>query len=147
MRPHRVISNHPTPVGAGASALQDLQAELDALVARMLEFEASHAQAIDGVAPANHRSARNLLHYLAMRQLDLRALQTKLAALGLSSIGRAESHALSAVQSVAAITRRLGGGPASHCDAAPPYTLESGTAALDAHTDRSHGARNAHDAQ
>lgn len=139
MKSRRVISDHATPAGADTSALKDLQSELDALVARMLGFESSHAQIIDGVAPSNHRSARNLLHYLAMRQLDLRALQTRLATLGLSSIGRAESHALYAVQSVAAIARRLGGGPAGHCDAAPPYTLESGTAALDAHTDKLFG--------
>jgi len=39
----------------------------------------------------HRRSAHNLLDYLVMRQKDIRALQGRLAALGLSSLGRAEA--------------------------------------------------------
>lgn len=39
-------------------------------------------------------SAVNLAHYLALRRRDLRPLQDQLAALGLSSLGRGESHIL-----------------------------------------------------
>jgi pyruvate kinase len=43
--------------------------------------------------PADQRaSARNLLHYLALRARDVRSLQEALAAMGLSSLGRAEGH-------------------------------------------------------
>ena len=37
-------------------------------------------------------SARNLAHYLALRAFDLRLLQARLSAWGLSSLGRGESH-------------------------------------------------------
>lgn len=43
--------------------------------------------------PEEHRpSARNLLHYLALRGRDVRGLQEALASIGLSSLGRAEGH-------------------------------------------------------
>jgi pyruvate kinase len=42
-------------------------------------------------------SARNLVHYVALRQHDLRDLQGRLADLGLSSLGRSESCVLSSV--------------------------------------------------
>jgi pyruvate kinase len=50
---------------------------------------------------ANYRqSAHNLMHYLALRRRDLRPLQLRLATLGLSSLGRAESHVLATVDAV-----------------------------------------------
>lgn len=45
-------------------------------------------------------SAQNLAHYLAFRQYDLRPLQEKLASVGLSSLGRGESHTLLNLESV-----------------------------------------------
>lgn len=45
-------------------------------------------------------SARNLLYYLALRRRDIRPLQTQLTALGLSSLGRAESHVLATLGAV-----------------------------------------------
>ena len=57
---------------------------------------------------ANYRdSFRNLLHYLALRRRDLRPLQRRLAALGLSSLGRAESHVLATVDAVLEVLHRL----------------------------------------
>jgi len=57
---------------------------------------------------ANYReSARNLLHYLALRRRDLRPLQMRLASLGLSSLGRAEPHVLATVDEVLGVLRHL----------------------------------------
>jgi pyruvate kinase len=42
--------------------------------------------------------ARNLAHYLALRGRDLRALQVRLAAYGLSSLGRSEADVLAALE-------------------------------------------------
>ena len=47
--------------------------------------------------PDFEASARNLAHYLALRQHDLRPLQGPLMALGLSSLGRAESRVMPAL--------------------------------------------------
>ena len=49
---------------------------------------------------ANRESARNLLHYLALRRVDLREVQRRLTDLGLSSLGRAEGHVLHQLDAV-----------------------------------------------
>jgi len=54
-------------------------------------------------------SARNLADYLALRRQDLSALQSDLSALGLSSLGRCESHVMANLDAVAAALARLCG--------------------------------------
>ena len=77
-----------------------LEAELDALIERAVEFEKQHASELDAVAAEMRPSARNLIHYAAMRQLDLRPLQDDLRNLGLSSLGRMEPCVLATLQTV-----------------------------------------------
>ena len=50
----------------------------------------SWAPELELVPPYFRPSALNLLHYLALRQLDLWPLQRDLSSLGLSSLGRTE---------------------------------------------------------
>lgn len=57
-------------------------------------------------------AAENLAFYLAARQRDLVELQADLSALGLSSLGRAESHPRQTLASVAATLDGLTGRPA-----------------------------------
>lgn len=52
-------------------------------------------------------SAMNLLSYLALRQHDIRLLQTQLAELGLSSLGRCEQDVLGSVNRVIDVLQRL----------------------------------------
>jgi pyruvate kinase len=54
-------------------------------------------------------SARNLADYLALRRQDLSSLQADLSALGLSSLGRCESHVMANLDAVAAALARLCG--------------------------------------
>ena len=75
--------------------IAELALELHALRESMLRLEAAHVETLHAIAPRYRASARNLLHYIAMRRQDLRALQANLAALGLSSLGRAETSVLS----------------------------------------------------
>jgi pyruvate kinase len=56
------------------------------------------------VTAVHRASATNLVHYLALRRLDLRPLQEALAREGLSSLGRSESCVAA---SVAAVTLRV----------------------------------------
>ncbi len=61
-------------------------------------------------------SATNLAQYLALRQFDIRHLQLRLAQVGLSSLGRAESSVLSTLDAVIDLLKR-----ATHqCDVAEP---------------------------
>jgi hypothetical protein len=54
------------------------------------------------VDPTHRRDAVNLVHYLALRQGDVRNLQRWLGARGLSSLRRCEAHVLATVESVRA---------------------------------------------
>jgi pyruvate kinase len=68
--------------------------ELWQLRESMLEVESQLAAQIQAVGRDYRPSARNLAHYLALRQKDHRLLQERLAVLGVSSLGRAEAHVL-----------------------------------------------------
>ena len=77
----------------------------------ILAEEAQSAERLDQVHANFRESARNLVHYLSLRRHDLRPLQLRLARLGLSSLGRAESHVLATVNAVLEILHRLTGSP------------------------------------
>ncbi|MFN0105823.1 MAG: pyruvate kinase [Bryobacteraceae bacterium] len=53
------------------------------------------------------RGARNLLHYMALRRHDIRDLQQELASLGLSSLGRTESHVRASIGAVLRVLTHL----------------------------------------
>ena len=74
--------------------LDGLALEVDQLRAQLLAMEAALSSALSAVHPHNLPSARNLAHYLALRQFDVRDLQLRLARVGLSSLGRSEPHVL-----------------------------------------------------
>jgi len=56
-------------------------------------------------------SALNLAHYLVFRQIDLRVLQRRLMALGLSSLGRAEGRVQATLAAVDAALTLMADGP------------------------------------
>ncbi|WP_345224715.1 pyruvate kinase [Hymenobacter koreensis] len=93
--------------GQHAPELDELIAELTAVRQDMLRLAAQAADRLQAVHPDFQLSARNLLHYLALRRQDLRPLQQRLAALGLSSLGRAEAHALATVDAVLGVLHAL----------------------------------------
>lgn len=82
--------------GAGIRPVRDALAHLRGRMA-------AAAHLVDGdtaLAPEERASAENLLAYLTLRREDVRPLQRELAALGLSSLGRSEAHALATVERV-----------------------------------------------
>lgn len=76
---------------ARVMSLDEVSAALRALHADLLRAEVDAATLIGAVQPQHRDSARNLVHYVAARQHDLRPLQASLAAYGLSTLGRMES--------------------------------------------------------
>lgn len=83
-------------------ALVDLQADVAQLAASVAEDGAALATRWDGwvETPEFAPSAANLSHYLALRHRDLRPLQRRLMAAGLSSLGRAESRVMPTLHAV-----------------------------------------------
>jgi pyruvate kinase len=116
--------------------VQELLWELSDIRADMLQLEAGYRARTAEVHHAYRRSASNLLHYLAMRKRDLRSLQQSLAALGLSSLGRSESHVLASVQAVLEVLHQLAGRQRqSPATVEPEVSFAEGKALLDTHTE------------
>ncbi len=67
-------------------------------IQKMIEMgmaeEDRHADTLTRIHPNYQGSARNLLHYLSLRRLDLRELQEQLSSYGISSIAHSEGYTL-----------------------------------------------------
>jgi pyruvate kinase len=89
--------------------LTDLQHDLSG---RWAEVE-TQLRDLEGV---NKESARNLVHYLALRTHDLRELQNHLSRHGISSLGRAEPYVMTNINKVLKLLHRITG---RHFESAP----------------------------
>ncbi len=89
--------HHDVRPGSGTAELATLLGQVDQLLAKLDAAESQWRELLDSVHRDYRCSARNLVHYWAIRQLDLRGLQARLAEFGLSSLGRSESHVQSAL--------------------------------------------------
>ncbi|MBV5319273.1 MAG: hypothetical protein JZU50_15900 [Desulfobulbaceae bacterium] len=87
--------------------MQEVLEELQAIRAKMIDDVANCAFRLDKIHPDYRKSAENLLHYLVLRRRDRRELQQHLAMLGLSSLGRSESHVLATIDAVIRVVCRL----------------------------------------
>jgi pyruvate kinase len=85
--------------------LDALKENLLVIEQQLLQHESQCLQHFPSIQPARKLSARNLLHYLSLRSIDIRGLQDILHNYGLSSLANAESHILRQLQAVA---ERLG---------------------------------------
>ncbi len=94
------------------AVLRDVIVEVTALRDALLAAEVEWADEIAMVHLSHRLSATNLVHYVQMRSNDIRALQTKLGLLGLSSLGRAEPYVMATVEAVLAALVGSAGEPA-----------------------------------
>ncbi len=116
--------------------LKKLIYELSEVRQRMLELESLGLRQSGEVHPTYIQSARNLFHYLALRRHEMRPIQERLSALGLSSLGRTESHVLASVNKVLDALHRLAQIPATEPIAPAPINgFEEGKALLELHTE------------
>jgi pyruvate kinase len=118
---HYIISNI-IPV------LQELR------VAAVTMEHAFRAQ-VNGVDTKYQVSARNLLHYLALRQSDICSLQQDLALLGLSRLGRVEAHTLSSIDAVLDALHVLANIENAEKIRVPSIDLKTGGLHLNTHAD------------
>jgi pyruvate kinase len=87
------------------SDLDYIKEQLNRLEERMLKELDSRKEFIHSLHREQQDSARNLIHYLALRNEDIRELQDLLHVYGLSSLASSESHIHRQLQ---AISERLG---------------------------------------
>ncbi len=90
-----------------ANTLKSLIEVLTQIQTEMLDQDRTASAFVEQLSPDFRASARNLLHYVALRRYDLRLLQEQLIGMGLSSLGRAESAVLANLQAVLRLLHRL----------------------------------------
>ena len=102
-----LIDSHVIPRRARSSrgaetrrSLVVLAKDLDRLQNWIRDLEKRMRKAIAGVATDRRESATNLVHYVALRQHDLRDLQIRLSQRGLSSLSHSEGCVMSSLLEV-----------------------------------------------
>ena len=103
--------------GALPGDLESLWQQLQRIRERAEALESRFEAELQQVHPDFAASARNLLHYIALRQFDIGELQKRLAELGLSSLGRSEPHVLASINAVQHALLRLGSSETVAADA------------------------------
>ncbi|SFE19321.1 pyruvate kinase [Nitrosomonas sp. Nm166] len=79
--------------------------ELEELKNELKELEQLFAPTLQQVNPLHLADAINLVHYLGLRRRDMRSLQKRLAVIGLSSLGRMESHVFAHLNAITDLLR------------------------------------------
>lgn len=134
------LSNH---VGEShTDSARRVYEDLSILLTEAWRREEMQRPLIEAASPTRVQSARNLVHYLSMREHDLRPLQKRLASLGLSSLGRAEPCVEWAISAVRYAAARLAEPPLPVERArASALPFEVGRSLLDTQTDALLGPR------
>jgi len=102
---------------------------------RAVEFEGTHAGEIEAIEPHFRNSARNLLHYLSVRQQDIRSLQQDLHSIGCLRSAVLEAQVLATLNAVIGNLEALAGARPSAAPT-PPVDFQTGPLLLRDHTRR-----------
>ena len=111
-------------MGLHPNKIEKLQLAIDAILKVIKQAESQHQDAIAQVAPAYRKSARNLVHYHALRDHDLRGVQKKLRNLGISRLANAQGHLEASLLKIQYLLNCLQGNP--------PVARKSGLSIKDA---------------
>ena len=87
--------------------IERMIAKVEAIIESARALEARYADTLARVHPAYAKSARNLIHYRALRRHDLRKLQKQLGYLGLSRLGKAEGHVMANLLMTRSVLQRF----------------------------------------
>ena len=90
-------------LGKKQAKIQWLINEISAIIKRLEHYEAKYSAELSKIHPKFVQSARNLIHYRALRKEDIRAIQKKLANMGLSRLDKPESHVMASLLASKAI--------------------------------------------
>ena len=87
--------------------IESLISEIERLIKRCKEAEAEYGVLLSNIHPEYEASARNLVHYRALRKVDITSLQKQLGALGLSRFARSQSHIMASLKTARWILRNM----------------------------------------
>jgi pyruvate kinase len=123
------------PPDADASACKALVAKLTKLRSRLEKLDRSFVKPLSFIHPSYRQSARNLVHYVALRRHDIRRIQRRLSAAGVSSLGHSEAAVLASLNAVIGALARMADlrrGP--DAGVRPPVAFDEGRDILTRHT-------------
>jgi pyruvate kinase len=121
--------------------IEVLIADIEQLIAEASAYAKTHKDKVGNVHPAYKDSALNLLHYAALRKKDLSRIQKRLGNMGLSRLGKAESHILPSLLTTLSILHVLSGlSEDSHLDL-PELSIKKSKRRLKKHVQRLLGKR------
>lgn len=89
------------------SNLEPMLEQVEAIAREAKRQEQAYAEVLERVHPNLKESARNLIHYRAMRSFDIRELQKQLGQIGLSRLAKAEGHTMASLSVTATLLRAL----------------------------------------
>jgi len=89
--------------------IEALITDIEKLIATATSYADKHLAKVAKVHPAYRDSALNLLHYAALRKKDLSRIQKRLRNMGLSRLGKAESHIMPSLLTTLSILHVLSG--------------------------------------
>ncbi len=121
---------------ADKTVYDKLLSELDELQQDLLKLEKSSGDVLNAVHPHHRDSAANLTHYLGLRRKDIRPLQHRLSHLGLSSLGRTESHVLPTLSAMTTLLRHVMGKSGHNTEKTAERSMPDGKAILEENTNR-----------
>ncbi|WP_297766528.1 pyruvate kinase, partial [uncultured Muriicola sp.] len=81
--------------------------EISVIIERLEHFEAKYSAELSKIHPNFIKTARNLIHYRALRKEDITAVQNKLANMGLSRLDKPEGHVMASLLASKAILESL----------------------------------------
>ncbi len=87
--------------------LQEIAVALDSVIAKISEFEQKYKSQLNNVHPNYSQSAKNLVHYLAMRSFNINILQEKLEEIGLPIALESQNNILYGLLNIRSIINSL----------------------------------------
>lgn len=89
--------------------LQKLERELEIIYTKLIRHEATAHKIANSVHPQYRSSAKNLYHYLLLRSVDIRKLQSNLSEIGISSLGTGAGYVYENISNALRLVKLLNG--------------------------------------
>jgi len=83
--------------------------QLEGIIQSAIDLETKYRDYIENNHPKYRKSATNMIHYLSLRHRDLTQIQKKLGELGITRLGKAESHVMASTLNAVNLLKRLVG--------------------------------------
>jgi len=114
--------------------VSNLKEAIQKILSFVLETEQNFASQLQLVQPHYYESARNLLHYMALRTFDLRQIQEELSMLSISSLSHSEGYTLTNLHNILSLLQLLNGEQVTDHHNHSPYNFRTSKSQIQQNT-------------